>query len=225
MFDPSMLLSLFGPNMAQAAPMMGMLPKPDIAGSFSALPQAHTGGVGEIPGLEPNLGPSLSTLLSQGAGSGGVMPTPPGLSPALMTEFARNPDKIAAEAAKAGIPPPPLPQGPSIGESLEPSVGAAGVPLPRPRPEGIPEDPATITSAALHAQGKNPQLEALKGLKAPVAPPGQKVSTPSAQLPRPGDIKSGELMALLASLGMGGAGGGAGGMKLPQTLGAALGGR
>lgn len=156
--------------------------------------------------------------------------SPSWMDPSLMMEFGRNPDAVAGAAVKAGIAPPALPTGPSLGESLEPPATvnhmSQGIPLPRPRPEaaGGSQYNATVNSAANAAAGKNPMLDALKGLKAPVPPAQQKVSTPNPLPIKTGDIKGGELLALLASLGMGG-GAGAGGMKLPQTLGAALGGR
>jgi hypothetical protein len=152
---------------------------------------------------------------------------PQNVSPVSMT-----PEALAANAAARGVPPPPVDLAPDAGPT---DVGAAltgnTVPLPRPRPQGTdvgaqsrPGAPMDITSdaqkAGAGADGKKPSfLDALKGVKAPPNPEVQKISTPAA--PRPTTaIKGGDLMALLTALN---AAPGAGGIKLPSTLGQALG--
>jgi len=72
------------------------------------------------------------------------------------------------------------------------------------------------------ASGKEPTLaDALRGVKMPAGPETQKLGTPAA--PRPtGQIKGGEILALLQAMT---AGGGGTGYQLPSTLGQALLGR
>lgn len=102
----------------------------------------------------------------------------------------------------------------SLGATMEPS--GSGVPMPRPRPAGAP------TGAAPAAQGGDALLKSLQGVKAPAAPTPQKVGTPNLPAVRP--IQGGGFAELLASLSAGPQAA-AGGMKLPPTLLAALGGR
>jgi hypothetical protein len=100
---------------------------------------------------------------------------------------------------------------PSLGQSLEPSA-AAGVPLPTPRPADAPKAPASGDAL----------LKSLQGVKAPAAPTPQRVGTPHMAPLRP--IQSGGFFDLMASLGIGPQQA-MSGMKLPGTLGAALGGK
>jgi hypothetical protein len=102
---------------------------------------------------------------------------------------------------------------PSLGASLE---GPSGVPLPRPRPTDV------SAAAAPAAGGGDALLKTLQGVKAPAPPAAQKVSTPNLPALRP--IQAGGFAELLASLGIGPQQAMAG-MKLPSTLGQALGGR
>lgn len=103
-----------------------------------------------------------------------------------------------------------MPQPASLGAALEPQV-----PMPRPRPEMAP-------GAAPAAGGGDALLKTLQGVKAPAAPTPQRVATPNAPVLRP--IQSGGFMDLLASLGIGPQQA-LPGLKLPSTLGQALGGR
>jgi hypothetical protein len=177
-----------------------------------------------LPGVDATQA-GISTALGQGATDYGEYGSrkfgPSGMSPEV----------LAANAAARGISPPPVDLQPNAASS---DVGAAltgNVPLPRPRPEGTDVGaqsktgaPMDITSdaqkAGAGADGKKPSfLDALKGVKAPPNPEVQKISTPAA--PRPTTaIKGGDLMALLTALN---AAPGAGGIKLPSTLGQALG--
>lgn len=103
----------------------------------------------------------------------------------------------------------------SLGAALEPSGG--GVPMPRPRPAEAPGP-----SAGAPAAGGDALLKTLQGVKAPAAPVPQKVGTPN--LPALQKIQSGGFADLLASLGIGPQTAMAG-LKLPSTLGQALGGK
>lgn len=75
----------------------------------------------------------------------------------------------------------------------------------------------TDVSAAKKSGGDN-LLDALKGIKAPPAPTIQHLGTPSAPKPT-GNIKGGNIMAMLQALN---AGASAGDRNLPATLAAAL---
>lgn len=99
----------------------------------------------------------------------------------------------------------------SLGASLDPRV-----PMPQPRPAA-----AGPGAAAAPAPGAG-LLKALQGVKAPEAPQAQKVSTPAQPALRP--IQSGGFAELMASLGIGPQQAFPG-LKLPSTLGQALGGR
>lgn len=97
-------------------------------------------------------------------------------------------------------------------------------------PMNIKSDPqmagekAPTDLSAKKKDDKTPSFaDTLKGVKMPAGPELQKLGTPAA--PRPtGQIKSGDLIALLQTLGAS-AGGSGGGMNLPSTLGQALLGR
>lgn len=164
----------------------------------------------------------------------GVLPNP-GQLPGPM-DSPISPEILAKNAAARGIPPPPVDLQPSAASS---DVGAAltgsTVPLPRARPTSTdvgaqsrgPGAPMDITSEAQKAgetpaaagEKKGTFLDALKGVKAPPNPELQKISTPAA--PRVSTaIKGGDLQALLLALN---AAPGAGGLKLPSTLGQAIG--
>lgn len=172
--------------------------------------------------------PNAPNLLQPGK-MPGILPNP-GVLPGAM-DSPISPEVLAAQAAARGVPPPPMDLQPNAASS---DVGAAltgnTVPLPRPRPQGMDVGaqragaPMDITSTAQKAgeapAGKTPSfLDALKGVKAPANPELQKVSTPAA--PRVAtQIKGGDLIALLSALN---AAPGAGGLKLPSTLGQAIG--
>lgn len=103
----------------------------------------------------------------------------------------------------------------SLGAALEP----AGVPMPRPRPAEAGPGANQLPAAA---PGGDALLKTLRGVQAPAAPTPQKVSTPHA--PQIAKIQGGALADLLASLGIGPQQA-LPGLKLPSTLGQALGGR
>lgn len=156
-----------------------------------------------------------------------------GFSPELGATMTQSPEVVAAAAARAGVPPPPLssfpqmaaapPDSTSVGSLFEPRPGGS-VPMPQPRPADMtPGEPLDITppgAVTQPAAGGNRLLETLRGLKAPTPPQAPMVGTPAAPRPQ-NNIKLGQLMALL----MQEQNAGAGGLKLPSTLGAALGGR
>lgn len=142
-----------------------------------------------------------------------------------------SPELIAQRAIAEGIPPPPMAPGARINDAfgalLQPTAGATPVPTIGP-PAAAPVPPAAPTLDPFSAElpGAAPQnsnmadrlLSTLRNVKAPEAPTPQRVGTPAA--PRPSSpIQSGQLLALLAALGVGE---GQSGMKLPSTLGAAL---
>ena len=118
------------------------------------------------------------------------------------------PERISQTLAQAGVPPPMLPP---VG--TEPTLG------------GVPGAPLDITSAAQQAgtaqRPANPLVDTLRGVKAPAAPQPQRVSSP--QMRQPQRVQGGQLMQLLAGLGLAGNQPTPGGLKLPPTLGAALG--
>lgn len=222
----------------------------DPTGSTPIVPQPPTGmppvqGFGQdsrVPAQGLDLGgstglPGSASMLTQN------------MPPAQAMDV---PDSIAQVAAARGIPPPKMDL-PSWAQT-DPTVGAAltgqnpemagGIPLPRPRPigggadisaqsrGGAPGAPLDITSAAQQAGAGTPPAAdvkkaadlatALRGVTAPKPPELQKISSPSP--PRAGGtIKGGDLMAILQMLNAGPGPGG--GLKLPSTLGQALGGR
>lgn len=100
---------------------------------------------------------------------------------------------------------PPMP---SLGESLTPAAADASA-------GGSTKDIKAAKSM------EDRLLQTLQGVKAPPAPAVQRVGTPNLPPLRP--IQSGGLFELLAALGLGQPQ--AGGLKLPSTLGQALGGR
>lgn len=104
-----------------------------------------------------------------------------------------------------------------LGESLTPGVGAGVLGLGDQAQTGVQP-----TGAAPNPGAGNALTNALRGLVVPKPPTPQTVHTPAA--PRPSTvIHSGELLNLLQMLNV--AGQNQGGLKLPSTLGAALGGR
>jgi hypothetical protein len=190
------------------------------------------------PGV-PAQGLGLGTGATEAAPLPGVTP-PPGMPPVqgLTLPPTAKPFAVGGDPMTAG------------GDYMNPgavgaALGAGGVPLPRPRPMGLGgptdlsaaggggalEGPTTLggpggpTPFAPKAGGGMDEKKAagiasaLKGLAAPAPPKVQTVSSPNA--PRPtGTIKAGELQALLMALN---AAPGAGGIRLPSTLGSALG--
>lgn len=188
-----------------------------------------------------NAVPPSGPLPPQGLDAAGSVPTPgTGIYPtqaAPPPQALDVPDNIAKVAAARGIPPPK--QDLPSWASTDPSVGAAltgKVPMPMSRPTDLSAQtrpaaggPMDITSAAQKAGGDTTApgddkmgslAKALRGVTMPKSPELQKISSPSA--PRAtSSIKGGDLMLLLQALNAGpGVGGG---LKLPSTLGQALG--
>jgi hypothetical protein len=121
------------------------------------------------------------------------------------------PESIAAKFAQLGIGPQGViaASAPgSAGAMLDPQP-ASSVPMPPNRPMGPPMDisPSAAPTTEMSAQSGQPGLgqrlqSALRGVQAPPTPTPPRVATPSVPAPR-GQIKGGELFALLNALGMG----------------------
>lgn len=104
------------------------------------------------------------------------------------------------------------------GAMAPPAAGAPGAPMNIQSPVQQAQTTAPTDVSAQSKKGGDSLLDALKGVKAPANPELQRLGTPAA--PRPtGQVKSGNLLALLQSLN---AGQGAGDRSLPSTLAAAL---
>lgn len=157
---------------------------------------------------------------------GGAMAAPP---PTAM-QSPISPEALAASAAARGIPPPaqdltpPPPPVRLLGSTFGPEgdVGAAltGKSAGAPMDITSPAQKAGEAAPAAAPDKMGKFAEALRGVKMPADPTVQKISSPSA--PRPTtQIKGGDIVALLQALNAG-AGAGAG-LKLPSTLGQALG--
>lgn len=212
----------------------------DPSGSMPTPPPGPPTGLPPVQGFGQDALPPIQGLDPTGSGA---LPGAPS-TPEVPAQGLDVPDNIAKVAAARGIPPPKMDM-PSWAQT-DPTVGAAltglpvgGVPIPQPRPGGLdmsaqsraPGAPTDITSDAQKAgeatpaaaDGKRTDLAtALRGVTAPKPPELQKISSPSP--PRAGvAIKSGELQAILQALNAGPGPGG--GLKLPSTLGQALGGR
>jgi hypothetical protein len=161
--------------------------------------------------MMPPVDPSAAMAVSGVPPAPGIPQIPP-LPPAATTlgQALEPYPEIARQYP--GAPPPTAMAEPA------PVAGGGGVPMPRPRPEGAPQaDPA-----AASPQGSDALLKALRGVQAPAAPVAQKVSTPSLPPLRP--IQGGGYLDMLLSLGLGQQQAQQG-LKLPSTLGQALGGR
>lgn len=160
-------------------------------------------GAMAAPGMVPSVVPPV-------AAPGDLFGPPTPLVPAQSYE----PTNITA------VRPPPPPSEdyrsvpmPSLGESIGGS--STGVPLPRPRPADAP-GPTTPGG------GSDALLKTLQGVKAPAPPTPQRVSTPNLPPLRP--IQGGQFFDMMAALGIGPQQL-VSGMKLPGTLGQALGGK
>lgn len=101
-----------------------------------------------------------------------------------------------------------------------PSVGAP-MDLKTPAQKTDEAKPTDMSSQNKPGDKTPSFADTLRGTKMPTSPELQKLGTPAA--PRPtGQIKGGEILALLQAMSAGGAGGG---LNLPSTLGQALLGR
>lgn len=165
-------------------------------------------------------GGELGMLLNPMVPQGGIPGVPPGAPPMPQAVPPQSvggmvPETIAAQFAQMGIgpqgviratqPQAQMEQMSTLGSTLDP------VPMPPTRPMGAPMDITAPSGGTteMSAQSAQPGLGArlqgaLKGVQAPPAPTLPRVSTPSVPGPR-GQIKGGELFALLNALGMGGA--------------------
>lgn len=180
-----------------------------------------SGGMGPQPG-------AMLPGVSAPAGAPAVAPpvvAPPPVAPVAAMPPAPMVPPQSFEPTNTGNPmmmrpPEPYMSEPaqSLGAALTPApAGGSGVPLPQPRPANAPgATPVPETG------GSDALLKTLRGVQMPAAPTPQKVSTPHA--PQLGKIQAGGLADLLASLGIGPQQA-LPGLKLPSTLGQALGGR
>lgn len=160
--------------------------------------------------------PDILRLLLGGMGGGltGVPgPDLAGGTPGMMMP------PVASSMPGADMLPAPMPAPvmPSLGAALDPvpSFPGGSPPLPTIRPAGAP-GPTPLAPAA----GSDALLKTLRGVQMPAPPVPQKVSTPHA--PTLAKIQGGGLADLLASLGIGPQQA-LPGLKLPSTLGQALG--
>lgn len=165
-----------------------------------------------VEGVSGLLDSSVSPVAAEGGVPTVVEPTvaavPATVAP---TEAYRTQPAVAVGAQPAS----------SLGAVLEPT--AATVPVPTPRPAAaVAADPSSQTNKVATA-GSN-LLKTLQGVTAPTAATQQKISTPNAAAPQTKAVKSGSFVDLLSSLGIGPQQL-TSGMKLPSTLGQALGGK
>lgn len=169
---------------------------------------------GGIPGMTGPVAAMPQTV------AGGAPIAPMAVPPTLAPPLTRPIEPYMTDPLAMGTPTPQMPtmaaQPASLGASLEPTI-----PFPRPRP---PEAPGGTYGAQGPMGGNDPSkiAAALKGVVAPQAPQAQKVGTPHA--PTLGKLQGGNVAELLAQLGIGPQQAFPG-LKLPSTLGQALGGR
>jgi hypothetical protein len=114
---------------------------------------------------------------------------------------------------------PQLAQPASLGAVLDPTTST--IPIPRARPVEAPGGTYAAQAGAAGGLDTKGILGALKSVVAPPAPQAQKVSTPHA--PQMAKLPGGNVAELLAQLGIGPQQAFPG-LKLPSTLGQALGG-
>lgn len=219
--------------------IVGLLPRMQEARQNAQMMEGASmlAGGNELPPTPPMAPQGLDPTGSAPTSGTGIFPT----QPAPPAQPLDVPDNIAKAAAARGVPPPKMDL-PSWA-STDPTVGAAltgkpSIPMPTARPTDMSAmakpagAPMDITSEAQKAGGaaapaaggdKMGEIaKALRGVTMPKNPELQKISSPSA--PRAtSSIKGGDLMMLLQALNAGpGVGGG---LKLPSTLGQALGGK
>lgn len=116
-------------------------------------------------------------------------------APGAALPFASGAAALPMPAAPAAPVPVPVARPPdaSIGQTLEPDAAAASA--------AVAPAAAPATSTTPTASGNNALIGALRGVSAPAAPVAQKIATPHAPVQRP--IQGGELVNMLAALGMG----------------------
>lgn len=222
--DPTLLMQLFqtlglggggAGGVGQPTVPPGSLGVPYTAPTM-ALPQSTQAAPEDVTPMpvEPSPGPGLR------------MPTMADARSAL-SRSPPQPDPMMSPTG--GVPYPQIPTPTSLGEALQPqpapmpmprppgmgSVGGGGegvlgtnIPTPQPRPPGAP--------GATTPGGGQDIAKMLQGIKVPQGPDVVKPSTPAAHQTRA--IGPSDLMALLASLGMGGHRS----QRTPTTLGQAL---
>lgn len=161
--------------------------------------------------LDPNMSLGIGNLLDPRPPQQMPMVPPPSPVPAPSPAAPVGgsvPETVAQQMAQYGIGPQGVIQaGASLGDSLTP------MPPPRPMEAGggaVPGAPMDITppgaaaaaAPAGPAGGMSGLAQTLKGVQMPQQPTPQRISTPSVPGPR-GQIKSGELLALMQALGAG----------------------
>lgn len=143
--------------------------------------------------------------------------------PNLLNMALSAPQQFSQQMAASGIPAPTTP---TVSAPMGPTFEQMnGVDPMNAMAAGAPQEvPSLGESLSPTPTPRTPNPYAgLAGAVRPQPPQAQRVSTPSA--PRPtGQIKQGELMQMLASLGLLGGQPQPEPYKLPSTLGAALGG-
>lgn len=199
---------MLGPTIAPPHPGAGMLPPQSLE-----LPAPVSGAGGRaqefvVPGPRLDLAAQAQPQTLAGA----TVPPPPAPGAPAEVPGVPTPTNPMTRAPEPYMTEPY--QAPTVGSVLEP------VPLPTPRPANAPTAPTDASGAK--KSGTDALLQSLRGVQMPKPPEAQKVSTPHAPALRP--IQSGGLAELMASLGVGPQQAFPG-LKLPSTLGAALGGR
>jgi hypothetical protein len=174
------------------------------------------GGGGGFPApMVPPPGMLSPPTAVQGFGDAAALTQAPVVPPMRPVEPYMT-DPLAAGTPAAVPPPtgvvPPVPTPTTLGAALEPSV-----PMPQPRPAGAPGATPSMNGVAAKSL-----TDTLRGVIPPAPPQAQKVSTPHAA--PMAKLQSGNVADLLASLGIGPQQAFPG-LKLPSTLGQALGGR
>lgn len=173
MFDISALLGGGGSSpWLPWQPVPGPVPTPPMNDPWLGPPQGAAPPAGNIPGgmLPPTIGPGPAEA---GAAHMAKLGIPPG---------------AVFPAASAGF-------GGSLGAMLNPAPGVGGEVARDAEATTLPPSAQPASGTAPTTAPKNP----FAGLSMPQAPEAQRISSPAA--PRPtGQIKQGELLALLQSL-------------------------
>lgn len=203
--DPDLLarlMSLINPiSSAQAA---GPMPLPNAAEFMpTGAPMVTSPPEMVVPG--PMIPPPPASL------AGATAPPPPATpaSPVPGVPTPSNPIVRPQEAYRSEA-------APTVGSVLEPRP-----PLPIPRPAAAGTGATEVSAAAKPSE--DALLKTLRGVQLPKPPEVQRVSTPHAPALRPIQSSIADLFASLGVTPQQALAGG--GLKLPSTLGAALGGR